>query len=405
MNILSKYTFTICLFFVFHGLVAQTTVPVERTDTLHYVFMFPINSFTIEPEWRGNAEEIHRIDSIAYFFQNKNYDIISIDIVASASFDGGRRINDQLSARRAMAVQDFLFERFRFSEQTSINIRYIGADWRDLQNFILQDDTISADERTQLLEIINDNSLSYDEKEARIRQLNQGATFNHLMRYALDLFRRANMRIIVRYKEEVKEEVIEPQPEDPEPVVPKEPEPKPVVPEYLPEPPPVAFWALKTNLVYLGAGVLNAGVEFPIGNRFSLDIPIIYSPYTIASNWRLRTLGIQPEVRWWTNQTMKGHFFGLHSHLVYYNVSTNRHNRYQDRDGRTPLWGFGLSYGYALHLNGRWNMEFTIGGGYARLDYDIFYNVPNGALRGGGTRNYWGITRASINLIYQFNIR
>ena len=401
MNILSKYTFTICLFFVFHGLVAQTTTPVERTDTLYYTLMFPINSHTIEPEWRGNAKEIHRIDSIVHFFQDKNNDIISIDIVAFASFEGGRQMNDELSEKRAMAVKDFLLERFRFSEQTSISIRRVDADWGDLRHFIWQNDAISAGEKTQLLEIINDTYLSYDEKGARIKQLNQGATFDHLTQYALNLFRRANMRIIVRYKETT----IEPQLEDFEFAAPKEPEPKPIIPEYLPEPPPVASWAIKTNLAYLVVGVLNVGVEFPIGNRLSLDVPVIYSPYTIAPGWRFRTLGIQPEVRWWTNQTMMGHFFGLHSHLVYYNVSTNRHNRYQDRGGRTPLWGFGLSYGYVLHLNGRWNMEFTIGGGYARLDYDVFYNTHNGALRSTGTRNYWGITRAAISVTYQFNIR
>ena len=50
-------------------------------------------------------------------------------------------------------------------------------------------------------------------------------------------------------------------------------------------------------------------------------------------------------------------------------------------------------------------MEFVIGFGYARLDYDIFYNmknVKNGALYDNRTKDYWGMTRAAINLIYQF---
>ena len=384
----TKYPLIICLLFVFHGLVAQTTVSVERTDTLRYTLMFAINSFCIEPEWKNNAQEIRRIDSVAHLYrQNRNFDIISVEIVASASFDGGRQMNDLLSERRAMEVEEFLFERFHFSEQTLISINWVGADWGDLQDFILEDEIMSIGEKAELLEIINDNTLSYEQKEARIRQMNRGATFNHLVRYALDLFRRADIKMIVRYREVI----YVPQPEEPEPVI--------------QEPPPVAFWRIKTNLAYLGAGVLNMGVEFPIGNRLSLDIPVIYSPYTIAPVWRIRTLGIQPEVRWWTHQTMMGHFFGLHGHLVYYNVSLNPYNRYQDREGRTPLWGFGLSYGYVLNLSGRWNLEFSIGGGYARLDYDIFYNVPNGALRGTGTRNYWGVTRAAIGLTYQFNRR
>ena len=117
----------------------------------------------------------------------------------------------------------------------------------------------------------------------------------------------------------------------------------------------------------------------------------------------MRTLSIQPEIRWWTNRMMNGHFVGLHTHLAYYNISVDNLDRYQDTDGKTPLYGCGLSYGYAMPLKNQWNMEFTIGFGYARLDYDIFYNVKNGAVYDNQTKDYWGVTRAGINLIYHFN--
>jgi hypothetical protein len=374
MNIV-KYAFIICLFLVSHGLLAQTAVTVERTDTLYYIFMFPVNSYTIEPEWRGNVKEIRQIDAISHSYQDKDYTITSMDIATFASFEGGGQMRDALLERRAVVVKDFLLERFRFSEQTLVNIEKPGMDWESLHHIVLQEEAISLGEKTPLLEIINDNGLNDEEKEARIIQLNGRTTFDHLIQYAPDLFRRADVQIIIRYKEKI----IEPQ--------------------------SVPLLCLKTNLAFWGAGVANAGVEFPIGRQLSVDIPIIYSPYTIANDWRIRMLGIQPEVRWWTEQAMKGHFIGMHSHLAYYNISTNQLNRYQDRDRKTPLWGFGMSYGYALPLHKRWNMEFTIGGGYARLDYDVFYNVNNGAVSDSGTKNYWGMTRAAINLIYQFNIK
>ncbi|MDR2058469.1 MAG: DUF3575 domain-containing protein [Dysgonamonadaceae bacterium] len=161
---------------------------------------------------------------------------------------------------------------------------------------------------------------------------------------------------------------------------------------------------IKTNLILLGAGLANIGIEHPLGDRFSVDLSFIYSPYTIKRDWKFRTLGIQPELRWWWKESMKGHFLGLHGHLLYYNVAWDDLDRYQDREGRTPLWGAGLSYGYTLPVHKRWNLEFTIGAGYAHLIYDSFYNVGNGAKYSTDTKDYWGITRVGITLVYKLKM-
>jgi hypothetical protein len=169
-------------------------------------------------------------------------------------------------------------------------------------------------------------------------------------------------------------------------------------------------FAVKTNLLLLGTGIANAGGELFLpsfgGRYFSIDLSLLYSPYTVARNWKFRILAFQPEFRWWIRrkQPSGGHFLGLHTHVAWYNVSTNRLSYYQDRDGKTPLWGAGISYGYALALP--WwdscSMEFTLGAGYARLDYDVYYNVPNGARYASGTKNYWGLTRGGLSFIYHF---
>jgi hypothetical protein len=170
-------------------------------------------------------------------------------------------------------------------------------------------------------------------------------------------------------------------------------------------------FAVKTNLLLLGIdAIANAGGEIFLpsfkGHHFSIDVSLIYSPYTVARNWKLRALAFQPEVRWWfrKKQPSGGHFLGLHAHVAWYNVATNSHYYYQDRNGTTPLWGAGVSYGYAVALP--WwehcSMEFTLGAGYARLDYDVFYNVPNGAKYASETTNYRGLTRAGLSFIYHF---
>ncbi len=159
-------------------------------------------------------------------------------------------------------------------------------------------------------------------------------------------------------------------------------------------------WAIKTNLAYAAATVANLGIEFGFGEHYSIDLPVIYSPYTVARNYRLRFLVFQPEFRYWMDSPMKGHFFGAHLHAGAFNISVDGKNRYQSPDG---FYGAGISYGYMLPFARHWAAEFTIGAGYVHTQYDTYYNIPNGARYEKGTSyNYWGLTKAGIGLVYTF---
>ena len=164
--------------------------------------------------------------------------------------------------------------------------------------------------------------------------------------------------------------------------------------------PPYRF-AVKTNAALWGATVANIGAEFGFGRHCSVDLPVILSPYAVKKDYRLQVYGLQPEFRYWLKEPMTGHFFGLHAHLAWFDVALDDKDRYQDAGGNSPLWGIGLSYGYALPFSRRWGAEFTVGAGYARIHYDTFYNIPNGARFSTGTKNYWGITRLGITLVYK----
>ena len=158
-------------------------------------------------------------------------------------------------------------------------------------------------------------------------------------------------------------------------------------------------WAVKTNVAYLAATVANLGVEYSFGDRYSVDLPVIYSPYTVARDYRLCFLAVQPEFRYWLKKP-EGHFFGVHLHIGAFNIAVDDRNRYQSPDG---FYGAGLSYGYMLPFARHWAAEFTIGAGYVRTKYDVYYNIPNGArFEKGVPYNYWGLTKAGISLVYRF---
>ena len=123
--------------------------------------------------------------------------------------------------------------------------------------------------------------------------------------------------------------------------------------------------AAKTNLLYDITTTFNLGLEVGLGPRMTLDISGNYNPWRFH-DYRLKHGLIQPELRYWTCEKFNGHFFGLHGFYGSYNVgglpfnSNIRHNRYQGH-----LYGGGLSYGYQWILNDHWNLEASIGLGYA----------------------------------------
>ncbi len=159
-------------------------------------------------------------------------------------------------------------------------------------------------------------------------------------------------------------------------------------------------WAIKSNALYLAAGVTNIGGEYAFHPHWSVDLPLVYSPYTLARTYRMRFLYIQPEARYWLDRPMKGHFFGVHLHAGVFNVSLDNRNRYQSEKG---FHGAGISYGYAMPLSRRWSMEFTVGVGYAFTKYCTYYNVPNGIrYEKDLPYHYWGLTKLGINFVYRF---
>ncbi|WP_234347526.1 DUF3575 domain-containing protein [Parabacteroides bouchesdurhonensis] len=165
---------------------------------------------------------------------------------------------------------------------------------------------------------------------------------------------------------------------------------------------PGRYLGVKTNLAAWAGTIMNVAVDVQVGRHWSVELPVLWCPWYISDNHAIKTFTIQPEARYWLRRPGAGHFFGVHAHVGWFNVRWNR-DRYQDA-GR-PLLGAGISYGYLLPFNEHWAGEFTLGAGYANLRYDTFYNRNNGARIDTRTKNYWGITRVGISVVYRFNLK
>ena len=162
------------------------------------------------------------------------------------------------------------------------------------------------------------------------------------------------------------------------------------------------YVAVKTNLAAWVGTIMNLAADVQVSEHFSVELPVLWCPWHVSSKHAVKTFTIQPEGRYWLARPGKGHFFGVHAHIGWFNVKWNR-DRYQDTS--RPLLGAGISYGYLLPLGEHWAGEFTLGAGYANMKYDTYYNIGNGARIDTRTKNYWGITRVGISVVYRFNLK
>ena len=168
---------------------------------------------------------------------------------------------------------------------------------------------------------------------------------------------------------------------------------------------------VKTNAIGLGLGIANLAVEADICQHLSFTLPVYYSAWDyFQTTIKFRTLGIQPEVRYWFRPDNEGWFVGAHFGMAYYNIAWNRDYRYQDHNRETPAIGGGLAAGYRTHLskNKKWKMEFSLGSGSYQLHYDKFYNTPvtkEGLMVASSIKKtYWGLDQASISIAYAFDL-
>ena len=366
--------------------------------------LVPVTYEIYQTEIASNSQLEDITSTIDAILSDERVQLAYVWVGGSASPDGPEATNRRLAGERAAALEQYLLSHSSVSADR-LRVDNLGEDWYSIERAIRSSE---IKDKSAVLNIITTEH-DADRRERRLKRLSGGTTWRQLCSDIFPPYRNARM-VIVCHAEAIKaepapvpEEVpIEPEPE-PEPM--PEPEPEPIPVEVPAPAPPVEtrFIAAKTNLLWDAATIANIGVEIELGRRWSIDLPVYYSPYNLSSTRKLRVLATQPELRRWLGtKAGEGHYVGLHGHLAGFNVAINDHGRYQDPEH--PLWGFGIGYGFALNFGAdkHWGLEFNIGAGFANYRYDAYYNRPNGQIYKSGRDTYWGITRAGITLSYKW---
>ena len=335
-------------------------------------------------------------------------DLVSVEFCGAVSPEGSVRFNRWLSNARLEALEKYVRNLIEIPEDIIVrNDHYIA--WSELDEMVSNSDMHNKD---AILSIIrSENTSTGEQLDSRIdalKQLDNEVTWWKLYHTYFKHMRNAYTVLVTQKSDYALEYEKMMQPISPYVNLRQ---PMPVVPIMLVNPAPEPdnrYMYIKTNLVGLGMLMANLGVEFDMGNKFSFVLPVYYSAVNyFKQTLKFRTFAVQPELRYWLKDNKDGFFVGAHAGFAYYNFAFDGKWRYQDKDGKTPTLGGGLSAGYRIPISKdeNWKLEFALGAGIYPLHYDVFHNEYNGQLYDTRKKTYFGLDNVMIGISYRIPVK
>ena len=379
----------------------------QKRDAMH--IRFRVSRNIIDPRYMNNADSLKRIvEWVDKAKRDSMLDLISVEFCGAVSPEGSVRFNRWLSNARLEALEKYVRNLIDIPEDIIVrNDHYIA--WSELDEMVSNSDMSNKDE---ILAIIrSENTSTGEQLDSRIdalKKLDNEVTWWKLYHTYFKHMRNA-YTVLVTQKSDLAlqhERMMQPI----KPVVNLN-RPMPEMPIILANPitqPDTRYMYIKTNLVGLGMLMANLGVEFDLGNKFSFVLPVYYSAINyFKPTLKFRTFAVQPEFRYWLKDNKDGFFVGAHAGFAYYNFAFDGKWRYQDKDGKTPTLGGGLSAGYRMPISKdeNWKLEFAVGAGVYPLHYDVFHNEENGQLYDIRKKTYFGLDNVLIGISYRIPVK
>ena len=391
----------ICLCYQGHAYGKMDSVNSDR-----YALYYYCDRIDLQEDYLDNALQMARIRDILA----RSPRIDSIAIYAYASPEGAPHRNDWLARRRAEVARDFILANLPNDSvllPQNIILHPMGENWEGLYEEL--DANYHLMNRDRVMKIMRAD-IPTETKKWRLKQLDNGFTYNWIIRHHMPVLRVATWLC-----------VYQPIPEFVADTMPDISVEMPTLPEL--EPLPVTevsrkkktILALKTNLLYDALSLVNYSIEVPIGERFSALWYHQFPWWTWGqadNQYCIRFLSIGGEGRWWfkpmprpqmgksvQRDRLMGHFVGLYAESGKWDFEWGRDICHQGEH-----WSVGLSYGYSMPLGRRLNMEFSISVGYASIayrkyepseDYEILWRDPVKH----GRWHYFGPTKAQVSLV------
>ncbi len=165
-------------------------------------------------------------------------------------------------------------------------------------------------------------------------------------------------------------------------------------------------FALRTNLLYWAGLLPNLGVEWRIGRWFGIKIDGGYSDWKFEQERSHKLWMVNPEIRFYLGQERRI-YLGLGGNFGQADMSWRPFSRLYNADHgyKGDFWNAGLVLGYQARLSRELSLDFNLGFGMSRFNYDT-YQVSNTGrvdLAKDLTRDVWGVTQAGVTLVWRIN--
>lgn len=406
---------------------------------------FDQGSSTIEKSLTGNKEMLDRLEStLKGLTSESSATITKIDINSYTSPEGASELNDTLSEQRAQAICDYIESLNLDIPTSSIVVRNKTTKaWEELRRIVSESEMADREQIIKIIDEIPEEKWAktpnsrwlelVDSRNKHLMELNQGTPYRYMLENIYPSLRRSSVttyytksEVEIEVAEQVEPKVevqIEPKEQAAEEqekveVAPVALEPSAPITQKTSEPKRPLQFALKTNLLYDVATMLNIELEAPIGERWSLSGEWIFPWWTScndnsnkSSNRNtLQLLQGNIEAKYWfgdrTNRPiMTGWFAGLYGGAGKYDLE-HKAEGYQGE-----FFAAGLSGGYAHTINksGNLRMEYSLGVGYMQTDYR-YYTEHIGiddkwhtVREHNGQYSWIGPTKAKISLVWMLN--
>ena len=378
---------------------------------------FPVSDITIHPEFRSNAEALQQLSSLMENRQYTDGDIIQV--VGMASPEGPERFNEYLARGRAEAIRKLIAKNWpEFADAVSVTTE--TEAWTDFRAAVQADAQIAGSESDKILSII-DSDASMDAKEAALRK---EKSWQRYYRSLFPSYRTASVTtdfVSDRFRFSASE------------MLPsglgweRAGKASPLHADQLTARSLTAqhglqkrtILALKTNLLFDAATMLNYAVEIPLGQRASL-VWEHYTPWWVLNNNRIciQYVTLGGEARWWfapeprvatarraQRDRLIGHYLGAYGFWGKVDLQWDRLGCYQCEN----LWSAGITYGYVFPISRHLNLELSASFGYACIPYQHY--IPSDDWQtlwrdteGSGHTHYFGPTKVQISLVWPLQI-
>ena len=374
--------------------------PKERREfAIHYRF----DRIDVDSSYMDNAAAI---DTIRFCLTHSVH-IDSITVYAWASPEGGYPHNKWLSEKRAAAAKELLLA--LAADTTKLNagkikISPLAENWEGLLELVEQN--YRRPNRERLLRILRAEGIGEETRKWRIRNLDDGYTWNYLKRHYMKQLRSATWVCVwtsvgaIAPLPELRDSLRSPQSDLGRTVEAVERS----VSEFT--------LAAKTNLLGDLVTAVNFGLELPLGKNLSANAHFMFPWWTAGpygNKYALQMLNAEGELRWWFapgEQVLQGHYLALQGNGGKFDIQWGRDfGCYQCYN-----WGVGLSYGYSMSLSEHWNLEFSLSLGYMAIDYQHYVPSPDWSIlirddAKVGTLHYFGPTSLKVSLVYPFHFK